>query len=357
MTDADVVPIRALSEDEALAWLAAQQGPVDKPNTMLASCWGWNDVRVGRRLRAWEQAGKIVRSDRGITSETPAPTGTDIVAVEPVPHAVARVALVEPDGYRTGADMSAGAGCTHAALRGSWGHRVVAYLTGIALASAAAYFSIGGLVELFPAQATAVAVLGALLEVTKLVMVAWLAANWRHAGGLLRLVMVVLVVGLMAVNGGGTFARLIESHLSIVAAASTAVGERTGVLDAKIAEQERRVTQIEVQDREIADAVAKMTSSGRAKAAIAATEAQQKRREGIARARQDVADRLVELQGDRARLDAESRRVAARSGSARYLAIQLGTDAETVIRWLVALLVLLIDPSAVVLTIAASRQR
>jgi len=42
-------------------------------------------------------------------------------------------------------------------------------------------------------------------------------------------------------------------------------------------------------------------------------------------------------------------------GPARYLAIQLGTDAETVIRWLVALLVVLIDPSAVVLTIAASR--
>jgi len=56
----------------------------------------------------------------------------------------------------------------------------------VALASAAAYFSIGGLVELFPAQATAVAVLGAILEATKLVMAGWLAANWRAAGGLLR---------------------------------------------------------------------------------------------------------------------------------------------------------------------------
>jgi len=41
---------------------------------------------------------------------------------------------------------------------------------------------------------------------------------------------------------------------------------------------------------------------------------------------------------------------------ARFLAIQLGTDAETVIRWLVALLVMRIDPSPVVLTIAASRR-
>jgi len=48
--------------------------------------------------------------------------------------------------------------------------------------------------------------------------------------------------------------------------------------------------------------------------------------------------------------------VAAQAGPARFLAAQLGTDAETVIRWLVALVVLLIDPSAVVLTIAASRR-
>jgi len=46
--------------------------------------------------------------------------------------------------------------------------------------------------------------------------------------------------------------------------------------------------------------------------------------------------------------------VAAQIGPARFLAAQLGTDAETVVRWLVALLVMLVDPSAVALTIAAS---
>jgi hypothetical protein len=68
------------------------------------------------------------------------------------------------------------------------------------------------------------------------------------------------------------------------------------------------------------------------------------------KARQDAADRLVELQG-MPRADGW----AAQTGPARLLATILGTDAETVIRWLVVLLVLLIDPSAVVLTIAAAR--
>jgi len=167
--------------------------------------------------------------------------------------------------------------------------------------------------------------------------------------------MVLLVIGLVIVNAGGTFARLIESHLSVMTAASTSVGERTGILDARIAEQARRVASVEAQDREIADAVAKLTAAGKAKSAIAATEAQQARRAGIAKARQEAADRLVELQGARASLEAEARRVAAQTGPARFLAAQLGTDAESVIRWLVALLVLLVDPSAVVLTIAAAR--
>jgi hypothetical protein len=35
---------------------------------------------------------------------------------------------------------------------------------------------------------------------------------------------------------------------------------------------------------------------------------------------------------------------------------QFGTDAGTVIRWLVGLLVLLIDPAAIALTVAASRR-
>jgi len=58
----------------------------------------------------------------------------------------------------------------------------VAYATAVVLARATAYFSIGGLVELIPAQAEPVAVLGELLEATKLVITAFLAASWRTVG-------------------------------------------------------------------------------------------------------------------------------------------------------------------------------
>jgi hypothetical protein len=232
--------------------------------------------------------------------------------------------------------------------------RVAAYLTAIGLASGAAYFSIGGLVELFPAQEVAVAVLGGILEVAKLVMVAWLTTHWRLAGWILRLVTVVLVVGLATINAGGTFARLIESHYAISVSAATSVEERLGVLDAKIGEQARRVADIEKQDREISDVIATMTARGQTKTALTALGAQQARREAIGGARLTEADKLVELKAQRSHLEAEGKRVFAATGSARFLAAQLNTDAETVIRWLVMFLVLLIDPTAIVLTIAAT---
>ena len=126
------------------------------------------------------------------------------------------------------------------------------------------------------------------------------------------------------------------------------------MIDAQIAEQAKRVAGAETQEREISDVIAKMTTLGQTKTALATLAKQQARREEIAKARQAEADKLVALKNQRAHVQTEGKQVFADTGSARFLAIQLGTDAETVIRWLVMCLVLLIDPTAVVLTIAAT---
>ena len=312
-----LVEAKAFTEQEALQWLAANR---QRPGSdaELAEVWGWNEAKVRRRRQAWEA--------QGLTDVAPRATPIEVV----------RQDVVEATRPQGGSP------------------RFIAYLTAIALASAAAYFSIGGLVELFPAQEAAVAVLGGILEIAKLVMVAWLTAHWRLVGWLLRLVMVLLVIGLVVVNGGGTFARLIESHFLLNDAAATEVSERASALDARIAEQQRRVAILEAQDREIADVVAKMTAVGQTKTALTAITGQQARREAIGKSRQQAADMLVDQRRERSHIEAEGKRVFAQTGSARFLAAQLGTDAETVIRFLVLALVLLIDPSAIVLTIAAT---
>src|SRR6266478_527499 len=141
----DLVEAKAFTEQEALQWLTANRlRPAS--DAELAELWGWNEAKVRRRRQAW--------AAQALTDVAPKAELTEVV----------RQDVVEATRPQGGSQ------------------RLIAYLTAIALASAAAYFSIGGLVELFPAQETAVAVLGCILEIAKLVMVAWLTAHWRLVG-------------------------------------------------------------------------------------------------------------------------------------------------------------------------------
>src|SRR5262252_2869946 len=54
----NIVPIRALSDDEALAWIASKGKP-EKTATALAREWDWNPAKVRRRLANWSSTGLI----------------------------------------------------------------------------------------------------------------------------------------------------------------------------------------------------------------------------------------------------------------------------------------------------------
>src|SRR5215468_4912614 len=56
----DYLPARVYTDDEALEDLLSI-GRTSKTGSALARQWGWNDMRVSRRLRAWEESGLITR--------------------------------------------------------------------------------------------------------------------------------------------------------------------------------------------------------------------------------------------------------------------------------------------------------
>jgi len=72
MTEA--VPPQPFDEMDALAWLRSQpDGRVTANAAELGRRWGWNRMRTGRRLKAWEKAGLIRRNAEatvGVTSVT-----------------------------------------------------------------------------------------------------------------------------------------------------------------------------------------------------------------------------------------------------------------------------------------------
>ena len=73
----ETIPTRPFAEMEALAWLRSQpEGVVTASAAELGRRWGWNRMRTGRRLKAWEKTGLIRRNAETIiatTSVTPLP--------------------------------------------------------------------------------------------------------------------------------------------------------------------------------------------------------------------------------------------------------------------------------------------
>lgn len=99
----------------------------------------------------------------------------------------------------------------------------VAQVASVALAGVAAFFSVTGMVEVFPGAPVAVLALAASMEVGKLIIAGWLAANWRVAGRKIRTVLVALLTGLVLINATGVFGKLVEAHVSVTMTARASV--------------------------------------------------------------------------------------------------------------------------------------
>jgi hypothetical protein len=229
-----------------------------------------------------------------------------------------------------------------------------ALVAAVALAGVAAFFSIAGMVEVFPGAPVAVMVLAGSMEAGKLVIAGWLAANWSVARWKLRTVLVVLLTGLALINAAGVFGKLVEAHVAVAATARTGVSERIEVVDARLTPQQATLADLDHRISQIDAAVDESTRRGRMVGAMNLADQQRKTRDALVATRQTAAAALIETKAQRAALTAERERVEAAAGPVQYLAVMVGTDSETAVRWLILLMVLCCDPAAIALTIAVS---
>jgi hypothetical protein len=235
----------------------------------------------------------------------------------------------------------------------------IAYAAAIALAVCAAWFSIKGMVVLFPGAPLAVVAMAIAMETAKLVTAGWLASRWRATARVWRLVLVTLVAGLAVINATGVYAQLVSAHVgergATVARLETQDAELAGRIEVAahaVADLDARVSQIDA-------AITEATRRGRTNSALAAMEGQRRTRAGLVDERKREAGTLAALKAERASLAAKGRQVEVEAAPIRYVAemVGAGTDSERTIRWLIALMVLCCDPLAIALTAAASARR
>jgi hypothetical protein len=223
----------------------------------------------------------------------------------------------------------------------------LALVAAVALAGVAAFFSVTGMVEVFPGAPVAVMAFAGSMEVGKLVIAGWLAANWSVARWKLRTVLVALLTGLALINAAGVFGKLVEAHVAVAATARAGVSERIEVVDARLTSQLAALADLDHRIAQIDAAVDESTRRGRMVGAMNLAERQRSTRDGLGVQREAARVTLIEMQKQRAALTAETAHVEAATGPIRYLAVMIGTDSETAVRWLILLMVLCCDPAAV----------
>jgi hypothetical protein len=233
---------------------------------------------------------------------------------------------------------------------------VAAYTAAIALAGAAAWFSIRGMVVLFPGSPMAVVAMAVAMEAAKLVTAGWLARQWQATAWVACLALVGFVLGLAVINAAGVYAQLVAAHVGERGAVQFDVETQDATLAARIDVQAHTVADLDRRLNQVDTAIEEAAKRGRTTTALAAMEGQRKARAGLVDERKREAGTLAALQAERAGVAAKGRQIEAEAAPIRYVAELIGadTDSERAIRWLIALMVLCCDPLAIALTAAAS---
>jgi hypothetical protein len=262
------------------------------------------------------------------------------------------------ENLRTGKRNNINANVTVSA-RQSGAADVTAYVAAIALAGAAAWFSIRGMVVLFPGAPLSVVGMAVAMEGAKLVTAGWLARRWRATAWVWRAILVALVIGLAVINATGVYAQLVAAHLGERGAATSAIETQDAALAARIDVQAHAVADLDRRLNQVDVAIEEAAKRGKTNAALSAIETQRKARQALAGERQREASTLADLKAERAALGAKGRQIETEAAPVRYVAELIGadTDSERAIRWLIALMVLCCDPLAIALTAAASARR
>jgi hypothetical protein len=227
----------------------------------------------------------------------------------------------------------------------------------VALAAVSGFFGIVGMTAIFAAAAIPVMVMVGVLEAAKLVTAAWLARHWQTAPLMLRAPLVVAVLALMTLTAIGTFGFLSQAHLAHQIESIEAIDRDAAPLAQQIELAATELRDLDVRIVQLDDVVRAATQRGYTKTAMSLVGDQAKSRADLVAQRQAVAERLADLRVEQASIEARRGRVASDAGPALYLAKLVGSnDSESMVRLITALLILVLDPLAVLLAIAASRR-
>jgi hypothetical protein len=235
----------------------------------------------------------------------------------------------------------------------------------VLLSAVAAYYSVAGLVAIFSAATIPVIIMGGSLELGKIAATVWLHNNWRRAGWAFKVYLVPAVAFLMILTSMGIFGYLSKAH-SDQSLVSGDVQSKIAIYDDKIRTAKDNIDAnrkaLKQMDEAVDQVMGRSSDEKGADKAVQIRRSQQKER---ARLQSEIAAEqktIAAISEERAPIAAEVRKVEAEVGPIKYIAALIYGDnpdtnlLERAVRWMIIMIVLVFDPLALTLILAANKQ-
>jgi len=219
-------------------------------------------------------------------------------------------------------------------------------------------------------------IMGSVLEAGKLTGAVWLHLNWTRATWWIRTYLIPAIAVLMLITSMGIFGFLSKAHIEQTASGNDVIGQ-IEALDFDINSQKlvsdnnrKIIAQLDAAVENLLKAAETQSTQTRtananatqrtAEAATKLRKNQEKERAELQKGIKESNDKVIEIQKQKLLLEKQIKKIEAEVGPIKYVASLIYGDAvgtqmlEKAVRWVIILLVVVFDPLALIMLLAAT---
>jgi hypothetical protein len=236
--------------------------------------------------------------------------------------------------------------------------------TALILSISAAVYSILGLTAIFAAAFWPIVILGGSLEFGKIVTTLWLHKYWKQAQLQYKIYLCSAVAILMLLTSMGVFGFLSKAHLDQAVPAGD-ISAQVQIFDDKIKTQQDNIkaarAALTQMDASVDQTMSRSTTEQGADKAANLRRSQARERTALQNDIAKAQKEITTLQEQRAPVASQARVLEAEVGPIKYIAALVYGDnpaanvLEKAVRWVIILIVVVFDPLAITLLLAATK--
>ena len=231
-------------------------------------------------------------------------------------------------------------------------------LVPLAISTVAAYYSIVGLMAIFAGAKLAIAIMGVVLEIGKLVVASWTFQNWKTSPFSIRSYFIVAVIVLMLITSLGIFGFLSRAHI-MQSSPTSLLEERIERIDLKVEQKNGQIQRYQSRLNTLDDALQRYIELGAISKGLRKIGEMDNETSLLKTKIEGLENEIDELTDRKYGLKTEVNLAEVEVGPIRYVASMLYDDVsesqlEEAVRWIIILLIFVFAPLGVVLVIAAN---